>query len=42
MGRATRRGKELLANLTLVRREHPALAGYHACDNCCHTVGFTA
>jgi hypothetical protein len=27
--------KDLLANLTLVR-DHPALAGYYACDDCCH------
>jgi hypothetical protein len=27
--------QELLANLTLVR-DHPALAGYYACDDCCH------
>ena len=27
--------KDLLANLTLVK-DHPALAGYYACDDCCH------
>lgn len=27
--------QDLLANLTLVR-DHPALAGYYACDDCCH------